>query len=202
VFYRDNPELLDATQSTDSIFPAFIVQNLPVGVAGLVIAGIFAAAQSTVSSSLNSVVTVMMTDFYGRLGGNTAGARGLSIARWLTAANGIFATAAALLLAKLNMASLWDAYLNLIGLAGSGLAGLFALGIFTRRATGAGAIAGAVASAAVLYWMQQHTRVHFFLNASIGFVTCFAVGWLVSVLLPTTRKSLDGLTVHSLRNSV
>jgi solute:Na+ symporter, SSS family len=49
VFYRMNPQKLDPLQTTDSIFPSFIVRNLPVGVAGLVIAGIFAAAQSTVS---------------------------------------------------------------------------------------------------------------------------------------------------------
>jgi SSS family solute:Na+ symporter len=199
VFYRANPDRLDPTQATDSIFPAFIVQNLPVGLAGLVIAGIFAAAQSTVSSSLNSVVTAMMTDFYGRLGGSIEGPRGLRIARWLTALNGAFAVLAALVLAGLNIASLWDAYLNLVGLAGSGLAGLFALGIFTRRASGGGAIAGALASAVVLYLVQQHTRIHFFLYACIGFVTCFAVGWIVSVLLPRSEKLLDNLTIYDLR---
>ncbi|MEX2309057.1 MAG: sodium/solute symporter [Pirellulales bacterium] len=194
VFYRSSPEKLDPTQATDSIFPAFIVQNMPAGVAGLVIAGIFAAAQSTVSSSLNSVTTAMMTDFYGRFGGQVTDARGLRIARWLTAGNGLFATGAALVLAKLNMESLWDAYLNLVGLAGSGLAGLFALGIFTRRAHGAGAIIGAVTSAGVLYWMQ-HTQIHFLLYACIGFLTCFVFGWVMSVLLPAPAKPLNGLTI-------
>jgi SSS family transporter len=196
VFYRSSPEKLDPTQATDSIFPAFIVQNMPAGVAGLIIAGIFAAAQSTVSSSLNSVTTVMMTDFYERFGGRVNDDRGLRIARWLTAANGLFATGAALLLAKLNMESLWDAYLNLVGLAGSGLAGLFALGIFTRRAHGAGAMIGAVASAGVLYWVLQHTNIHFLLYACIGFLTCSVVGWVVSALLPAPEKSLDGLTIY------
>lgn len=195
-FYHSHPDRLDPAQATDAIFPAFIFENMPAGVAGLVIAGIFAAAQSTVSSSLNSVVTAMMTDFYGRFGGPLSAARGLRIARWLTVANGIFATLAALLLAELNLASLWDAYFNLIGLAGGGLAGLFALGIFTRRANGVGALAGVLVSTAVLYWVQQHTRLHFFLYAGIGFLTCLAVGWLVGLLVPVARKSLDGLTMY------
>ena len=145
VFYRANPHELDAAQATDAIFPTFIVASLPAGVAGLVIAGIFAAAQSTVSGSLNSVVTAIMTDFYQRFGGTADERRSVRIARWLTAGMGAFATATAPALAALNLTSLWDAYINLVGLAGSGLAGLFALGIFTRRAVGVGAMIGAVA---------------------------------------------------------
>jgi SSS family transporter len=201
VFYREHPTSLDPTQSTDAVFPSFIVRNLPVGVAGLVIAGIFAAAQSTVSSSLNSIVTAMTTDFYERFGGNMQGPRGLRIARWLTALNGLFAVAAALVLASLNMTSLWDTYLNLVGLAGSGLAGLFALGIFTRRATGAGALIGALASAVVLYWVQQYTNLHFFLYAAIGVLTCFTLGWLVSVLIPSRHPLREDLTIYGLREA-
>jgi solute:Na+ symporter, SSS family len=201
VFYKVHPGKLDPAQTTDTIFPSFIVQNLPVGVAGLVIAGIFAAAQSTVSGSLNSVVTAMMTDFYRRFGGVAEGANGLRLARWLTAAVGVFATGAALGLAQSNRASLWDTYNSLVGLAGSGLAGLFALGIFTRRANGYGALVGAVISACALYWVQQHTRIHFFLYAAIGIVTSFTVGWLVSLLLPARSQSVDGLTLSTLNRT-
>ena len=57
-FYQTQPALLDpAMERNDGILPFFILQNLPVGVAGLIVAGIFAAAQSTISSSLNSVAT-------------------------------------------------------------------------------------------------------------------------------------------------
>ena len=196
VFYRTTPERLDPTQPTDAIFPSFIVRNMPAGVAGLVIAGIFAAAQSTVSSSMNSITTTVMTDFYERLGGRANDRRSLTMARWLTAVTGIFATVAALVLAELNLQSLWDAYLNLVGLAGSGLAGLFALGIFTRRVHGIGAMAGAVTSAGVLYWMQQHTQIHFLLNACVGFLTCAIVGWVASIVIPAPQRRLKGLTIY------
>jgi SSS family transporter len=187
VYFRSRPQEIDPVQPTDAIFPAFLVQNLPIGVAGVAIAGIFAAAQSTLSSSLNSVTAALMTDFYQRFGGTQDARRSLSIARWLTAMIGVCTTGAALLLARLNLASLWDAYLNLVGLAGGGLAGLFALGVFTRRANGVGALVGAATSTVVLYWTQQHTNVHFILYAGIGFVTCFVVGYLASLLLPATK---------------
>lgn len=196
VFYRQSPEKLDPSQSTDAIFPAFIVQNMPAGVAGLVIAGIFAAAQSTVSSSLNSVTTALMTDFYSRFGGQVTAAGGLRMARWITALIGVFATGAALVLARLDVESLWDAYLSLVGLAGSGLAGLFALGIFTRRTHGAGALVGALGSAGVLYWAERHADLHFLLYAAVGFISCVVLGWLASLCLPAPRKSLSGLTIY------
>jgi SSS family transporter len=198
VFYRSAPEALDPAVATDTIFPAFIVQNLPVGIAGLVIAGIFAAAQSTVSSSINSVATALVTDFYVRLGGTANERQRLRLARTLTAIIGLFATLAALVLAELQQRSLWDSYNSLVGLAASGLAGLFALGIFTRRAHGAGAMVGAITSAVVLYIVERHADLHFFLYAGIGVITCVAVGWLASLVLPSEAKSIEGLTVYSM----
>lgn len=196
VYYQAHPDQLDPTRPTDAIFPSFIVQALPPGMAGLVIAGVFAAAQSTVSGSLNSVATALLTDFIGRAGIPIEGARGLRLARLLTAGIGIFATLAALVLADANRRSLWDTYNALVGLAGSGLAGLFMLGMFTRRATATGAIAGAVASAALLAWMQYATRFHFFLYAAAGIIACVLVGWLVSVVIPGHQPPLRGLTIH------
>lgn len=196
VFYHQHPERLDAQQTPDAIFPAFILQNLPAGIAGIVIAGIFAAAQSTVSSSLNSVSTVLTVDVWQRLGWTTE-AKSLRLAKTLTIVIGVFATVAALILAELNLKSLWDAYNSLVGLAGSGLAGLFTLGIFSRRAHGTGALIGALTSAVVLYFVQQ-TNLHFFLYAAVGILTCVSVGWLASVLLPAPSRSIDGLTRHSI----
>jgi len=62
-FYRTHPEKLDPTYMTDQIFPLFISRELPTGIAGLLVAGIFAAAQSTISTSMNSTATAVVTDF-------------------------------------------------------------------------------------------------------------------------------------------
>jgi SSS family solute:Na+ symporter len=202
VYYQSNPQALDPAVTTDAIFPAFIVQSLPVGIAGLVIAGIFAAAQSTVSSSINSVATALVTDFYVRLGGTAGEQARLRLARVLTAIIGVFATLAALVLAELQQRSLWDSYNTLVGLAASGLAGLFALGIFTRRAHGTGALVGAITSAVVLYFVERRTDIHFFLYAGIGIITCVVVGWLASLVLPAAMKPIDGLTVYTMEPDV
>jgi solute:Na+ symporter, SSS family len=195
VFYRQHPESLEPTLGTDAVFPMFIAEFMPPGVAGLVIAGVFAAAQSTVSSSLNSIVAALITDFLRRFRPHTSDTLCLRLAKALSIAVGALGTVLALVLAAAGIRSLWDAYLGLLGMLASGLAGLFALGIFSRRAHGAGALIGALVSALVLWWVQRHTSIHFFLYGLIGFTTCCAVGWLVSAIWPVrVKKDLAGLT--------
>ncbi len=182
-FYRANPELLDPALPTDSIFPLFIAQQLPSGIAGLLIAAVFAASMSTLDSSLNSVSAALVTDFYARFRPASSDRRRLALARWLTAGLGVLATATSIALATFNIGSLWDAFQGMMGLLGGGLAGLFALGMFFRRANGAGAITGAVSSVVVLYWVQQHTDLHFFLYGAVGILSCVGIGLLASQVL-------------------
>src|SRR5688572_25496844 len=195
VFYRSLPARLDPHVATDAIFPLFMVRELPVGVAGLVVAGIFAAAQPT--SNLNSMATAFVTDFYQRVSPGVSDDRVVRLAQRITVLFGVMGTGVALVLVKLQLASLWDFFMQLIGLTGGALAGLFALGIFTRRANGPGALVGAVAGVIVLYVVQRHTRVSFFLYGGTGIVATFVVGYLASLMLPAARKPLAGLTVFT-----
>ena len=197
VFYRTHPDLLNPSLATDTIFPWFIVSQLPAGVAGLVIAGLFAAAMSSLDSSMNSMSAALVTDFYRRLRPEANDRQCLRLARYLTLLLGIIGTATALLIASFEVASLWDLFLKIVGLFGGSVAGLFALGIFTRRTHGMGALIGAVASAAVLYLVQQLTEAHFFLYAGIGIIVCFVVGYLVSLIIPAPAQDLKGLTLYS-----
>jgi Na+/proline symporter len=197
VFYRQHPERLDPTLPLDGIFPQFIVRELPAGIAGILVAGIFAAAQSTLSSSLNSVATAYVTDFYRRFRPAATDGACLKLARWATALVGLFGTAVALVLAKSDIRSLWEIFLAVIGLFGGTVSGLFVLGIFTRRATGAGALAGALVSAAAVLAARQFTQAHFFCYGIVGVVTCVVVGWVASFLLPAAARDLAGLTIHA-----
>ena len=70
---------------TDSILPWFIIRELPIGVAGLVVAGIFAAAQSTISASMSSVASVIVTDFYRRMFNGVTEYRSFILAKVVTA---------------------------------------------------------------------------------------------------------------------
>src|SRR5229473_6560356 len=83
--------------TNDEIFPVFIVRSLPHGIAGLVIAAIFAAAMSNLSGSLNSLASTTVLDFYQPLAGQMDDARLLVLSRWLTAAWGIVLIAIAIL---------------------------------------------------------------------------------------------------------
>ncbi len=198
VFYSENAASLEPALQTDAIFPLFIVQQMPSGVAGLLIAGVFAAAMSSLDSSLNSVATAIVTDFYRRFTPGSTDKGRLRLARWLTILLGVIATTLGLFMATFEIGSLFDLFLELIGLFGGSLAGLFALGIFTRRANGSGALIGALASGVVIYLVKVFTPIHFFLYAGIGIVTCFVVGYIASVLLPAEKAQLQGLTIYSL----
>jgi len=182
-FYRQQPESLIPGQPMDSIFPLFIAQQLPAGVAGALIAAVFAASMSTLDSSLNSVATALTKDWYERFRPAASDARKLRLARGLTVGLGAVATGISLSLATFDVGSLWDTSQAVMGLLGGGLAGLFALGIFTRRANARGALIGAVASAFVLAWVQRATEVHLFLYGLVGIGTCFVVGYAASLLV-------------------
>ena len=64
VYYKAQPELLPATVAGDQVFPYFIVNGLPVGITGLLLAAIFSAGMSTISTSVNSAATIILTDFF------------------------------------------------------------------------------------------------------------------------------------------
>ena len=198
MFYRDNPQDLEPVLQTDAIFPLFIVQQLPPGIAGLLIAGIFAAAMSSLDSSMNSAAAAIVHDFHKRLTPQSTSEYRLRLARRLTIGLGVLATTIGLLMATVEIDSLFDLFLELLGLFGGSLAGLFALGIFTRRANGVGALAGAITSAIVLFLVSAFTQVHFLLYAGIGIATCCAIGYLMSMVFPSSPTRLAGLTIHTL----
>jgi len=196
-FYKTRPESLNPTVETDAILPWFVVQELPVGIAGIVLAAIFAAAMSSLDSSMNSMATVMVTDFYHRFKSGSSDRTRLMLARIITVVLGAFGTGCALLMATYPIKSLWDLFLALLGLLGGGLAGLFILGIFTRRANSAGAIIGVICSTVILYCVQQFTDVHFFLYGAIAIASCASIGYLASLLIPSSKPPADNLTIHT-----
>jgi SSS family transporter len=199
VFYKQHPERLDPTLPNDGIFPLFIVRELPAGVAGAIVAAVFAAAQSTLSSSLNSVSTAIVTDFHRRIRPGASDRERLRLARWITAVVGLFATVAALVLAKSDIRSLWEAFLWVQNILGGTISGLFVLGIFSRRAHATGALIGAISSGALVAWISTGGLVHFFCFSLVGVATCVLVGWVASLIVPGPRVATEGLTVHSLR---
>jgi Na+/proline symporter len=188
-FYKNQPALLDpGLANNDGILPFFIMQQIPVGLAGFVIAAIFAAAQSTISSSLNSVATAYVTDFHARVlrPGNSDHAN-LQVARIIVVAVGVAGVVLACVMARSDIQSMFAVFNSLIGLTAGPLGGLFALGIFNPRASGRGALLGALCGfLAVLGLFVSKAPVFSLLYALIGFMTCFVVGSLHGALWPRT----------------
>lgn len=175
VLGRLDPESRGAYNDTNYIFPTYIVSRLPRGIAGLVIAVIFAAAMSTLSGELSSLATASMVDFYKRfVRADGSDASDLLVSRLLTAFWGLFACAIALKAGQLGSA------IEVVNRFGSyfygSILGVFALAVLTRRASAAGAFYGLIAGMAAVALVAQFTGVHFLWYNVVGAVVVFAVG--------------------------
>ncbi len=201
VFFKHNPELLSLGMQNDQIFPLFVAQQLPAGVSGLVIAGVFAASMSSLDSGMHSISTAVTTDFYRRWRPAASDAACLRLARWIVVAMGALATVTASILAGFDISSLFFFFQTMLGLVSSGLVGIFILGIFTRRSTSSGVLTGALVSLAVLVWVTQFTAINFYLYAVIGIGTAVMVGYLASLVLGRPRTDIEGLTWRTLKGA-
>ncbi len=197
VFYTHFPNALSDSINSDAIFPWFIANELPAGISGLVIAALFAASMSSVDSSMNSIATCLVTDFYDRLSPAASDHNRLKLARGITLVLGLIGTATALFIASYEVKSLWDLFLQIVGLFGGAIAGVFMLGIFTTRSHSTGVLCGALTGSAVLFITQQYSSIHFFLYTGVGILVCTLVGYVVSRFMPVETKPLTGLTIHT-----
>lgn len=196
-FYQTHPEA-SPPDKVDQAVPWFVMQQLPAGVAGLVIAAIFAAAMSSLDSSMNSIASAVVNDFWLRLAGKTNPESEIRVARVLTLAIGILGTSLALLMATFQVTSLFDYFNLMLGMLGGGLSGLFLLAVFTTRGHWIGALVGLAAGAAATALVQFDSTLHVYLAGAAGTLTCLAVGYLVSRLIPCSQGTLAGLTIHTL----
>ncbi|MCA9217515.1 MAG: sodium/solute symporter [Planctomycetales bacterium] len=197
-FYQSHPEKLDPTITTDQLFPLFIARDMPIGLAGLIVAGVFAAAQSTVSTSMNSTATAIVTDFLrpANVCANESGY--LRSARGLTLLMGVAGTLIALIFVDPDIRSLFDAFIKVIGLFMGVLGGLFVLGATTIRANSIGALTGAVLGATTMFCLWKFTAVNGYFYTTSGITSCFVVGYSVSMLTGRPKQDLSGLTIHTL----
>jgi SSS family solute:Na+ symporter len=190
-------ELQDPSKS-DGVFPYFIVNELPAGITGLLIASIFAAGMSTISTSYNSSATVFLTDYYQRFFKKTASdkeaMRVLYISSLLISLCGIM-----IAIAMINVKSALDAWWKLASIFSGGMLGLFLLGVFSRQKNTTGAIVGVVAGLGVILWMSLSNlllgeeaignKFHTYLTIVFGTTAIFLVGFLF-ILVGKKRMKL------------
>ena len=200
VFYKQNPGLLPANFNIDSIVPYFIITEMPAGIAGLLVAAIFAAAQSTISSSLNSISACYVTDFQKRLRPNTSEKKCVRSARNVIIFCGIFGTALASYMVAADKSHLLNAFNALLGMFGGPIAGIFLLGIFTKRSNGTGAFLGAFLSVIVEILLGK-TNIYFMYYGMAGVAVSFIGGYFLSFLFKG-NKNVTGLTYSTVNEEV
>lgn len=198
-FYQAHGDPLASGQiaKADQILPYFVINELPVGMPGLLIAAIYAASMSTISAGINALTTATLVDFYQRLWKPDLKAETqLRLARYMTLAYGAVVLLLAFVVERLG--TLLEASNKAIGLVGGPLLGLFLLGMLSRRANARGAGLGWAAGVAVLIPVCFGTSVSFLWYSLIGCVVTMGVGWAASLLLPPpAEKQLAGLTLRN-----
>jgi Na+/proline symporter len=169
-----------AGADTNYIFLSFVTRYMPVGIVGLIMAAIFAAAMSTISAEVNSLATVSVVDVYKRhVRKGREDRHYLKAARWATAFWGAYAVVTAQYAA--NLGSLIEVVNKVGSLFYGGLIGVFVLAFFVPRATARGAFWGVLVGEAAIFYMWLRTDVFFLWFNAIGCLVVVAAGLIVSL---------------------
>ena len=193
VFYNQNPQALQTAQQ-DQIFASFIAYELPVGITGILLAAIYAAAQSTLSTGLNSVATSWTLDIQDNFSKDLDDKKKTKIAQYISLGVGIVAIFVSIILANGNIKSAYEWFNGFMGLVLGVLAGIFVLGVFFKKATKQGAYAGLIVSAIVVIILKYGVKtVSPWSYSIITIFTSVIVGLIVSNL--TKNKNLNEETI-------
>ena len=196
-FFKTHPGELDFTMAKgDAILPYFMMSQMPAGLAGLLIAAIFAATMSTISSNINSIATAFSVDFYRRFSTQATDVKVLRVARWSCVVSGIIGMGIALLMTTWNILSLLDYFNTILGLLSSGLGGLFVMGIFFRRIDGRSALIGFLGGTAAVFALNFYSSVNFLLFGAVGMAVSVVIALVCSLVFKNIRD-MKGLTYES-----
>ena len=184
-------ELQDISKA-DRVFPYFIVKALPAGVTGLMIASIFAAGMSTISTSFNSSATVFLTDYYNKYFKQNASDKQRMKVLY-TSSLIISIIGICIGIAMINVKSALDAWWKLSSIFSGGMLGLFLLGMFSKVKNAKAAIIGMLAGILVILWLTFSETIfgkesigasfHTYLTIVFGTIAIFLVGFLATMLL-------------------
>ena len=175
----------------DQVFPNFITEHMPAGLAGLVVAAIFAAA---LSSSLNSIAATAINDLYKPFVPEVSDKKLLKISGWLTVIIGIIQICVAILFMQTGESAL-NLALSVASLINGPVLGVFLVGTFMKRAREIHALTGMLASSALMIYILlafngfvPGPRIAWPWYALIGSITTFSVAWLASLIFSNIKK--------------
>lgn len=170
------------------VFPTFITTHMPIGLVGLMIAAIFAAAMSTAAGELSALSSVTIIDFYRRhMVKEATDAHYLRVSKLATVGWGLFACLVAM--SASNQGSLIEVVNRYGSFFYGSLLGVFMLAILSKRATSAGAFYGLLAGMAVVLVVAFTTSVAFLWHNLIGAVVVVVVGTGISLLTSSHART-------------
>lgn len=199
-------EMLNGVRKAEQIFPYFILNFLPPGFTGLVIAAALAAAMSSLDSSINAISTVGVVDIYRRHIKKTEKDKHYLQIAWVIAGGAaLFMVCGALILNASETKTLQDTATILSSITGGGLLGLYLLGFFTKKGNAKSVWIGLIVTSLFTIWTilskrglvpeWLHTPFDLYYTGLIGNIIMFAVSFTAAVLLVDQRKNLKNLTI-------
>jgi len=166
------------------VFPTFITTRMPIGLVGLMIAAIFAAAMSASAGELNALASATIIDFYRRhFVKDATDTHYLRVSKLATMFWGLFACVVAMFAA--NQGSLIEVVNRYGSFFYGSILGVFILAILTKRATSAGAFWGLIAGMVVVFVVAETTPIEFLWHNLIGAVVVVIVGMAISLAAPS-----------------
>ena len=184
-FYKVHPGILPDGVGADYVFPFFIVNELPVGLTGLLIASIFAAGMSTIATSVTSSSTIILTDYYQRFRKHAGNRERMLVLKLSSVGVGVAGNLVAF--AFMSVQSALDAWWALASIFSGGMLGLFLLGYISRKARNFDAVLGVVCGVILVCWIVISPFVHANLAIVFGTLLIFLVGFLSANLLNKRR---------------
>ena len=184
-FYKVHPGVLPDGVGADYVFPFFIVNELPVGLTGLLIASIFAAGMSTIATSVTSSSTIILTDYYQRFRKHAGNRERMLVLKLSSVGVGVAGILVAF--AFMSVQSALDAWWALASIFSGGMLGLFLLGYISRKARNFAAVLGVVCGVLLVCWIVISPFVHANLAIVFGTLLIFLVGFLSANLFNKRR---------------
>ena len=197
-FYSANPGILPDDMQGDKVFPYFIVNGLPAGLTGVLIASVFAAGMSTISTSVNSSATVLLELLKG-FRAKDKEKRSMNI---LYISSSVFSILSIIIaIAMINVQSALDSWWKLASIFSGGMLGLFLLGYFAPKIKNIAAVTGVFAGVLVIGWMSLSpifftnenlemyaSPYHVYLSIVFGTMSVFIAGFIVGVIINLFNK--------------
>jgi len=172
------------------VFPTFVVQNMPMGIIGILIAAIFAAAMSSIAAELNALATATTIDFYRRLYKPEAtDAHYVAVGRISTFIWGLFACFVAIF--AVSLGSLIEVVNKFGSFFYGSLLGVFVLAFAVKRANSRGAFFGLLFGIVSVWIASKYTNIEFLWFNVIGCLVTVAVGYLISLTGGSNRKEAE-----------